>query len=260
MPKLTATFIAMFNEPINSWLNTSIIARAQKNNVLSLRIASILESVAYNHHAVDDTPYGGGPGELMKIDIIVPLIKRALEFHGQTDRVKQRVILMDPAGVVFTQKDAERLALYEELVFVCGRYEGIDARIHHYVDEALSVGDFILSSGDLAAMAICDATVRMVDGVLGNKISSALESHSHGRLEASHYTRPAVYDGREVPSVFKNGHHQEIEEFRMQESAYKTSLLRPDLLTAFPLSSEEKILLAAIGHPSHEFPWEKKNG
>ncbi len=245
----------MFDEPITAWLNSSIIARAERLQIFSPKVVSILNSVK-NHHAVDDTPYGGGAGELMRIDVIAPLIDKALARNATIPRQRKRVILMDPAGIVFDQTDAQRLATYDELVFVCGRYEGIDARIHHYIDEALSIGDFVLSSGDLAAMAICDATLRMVPGVLHNPLSIESESHMHKRLEASHYTRPKIYDGREVPEVLQCGDHQAIASFRAMEVAYKTKQLRPDLVTSVPLSAEELELLARMP-TGLTFPWMK---
>lgn len=247
----------MFLEPIQSFLNSSIVARSRESGLLSAHIISILHSVA-NHHAVDDTPYGGGPGELMKIDVIAPLIEQALALHDERDRTRKRVVLMDPAGTPFTHAHAERLATFEELIFVCGRYEGIDARIHHYVDEAMSIGDFVLSAGDIAAMTIFDATARMLDGHLGNFSSIAHESHSAGRLESSHYTRPFTYEGHSVPSVLTSGHHQAIEQFRLQEAALKTRCLRPDLIELYPLTDQEQKLLTATTHDSTTYPWVKK--
>ncbi len=259
MQRLTATFIAMFTQPIEAWLNSSIIARAARSGIFSARIDSILAAVNNNHHAVDDTPYGGGAGELMKIDVIAPLIDSALKANPEVERKRKRVILMDPAGASFDQHHARRLAQYDEIIFVCGRYEGIDARIHHYIDEALSIGDFVLSNGDLAAMTICDAVLRMVPGVLHNPISIECESHMQGRLEASHYTRPKIYDGHEVPLVLQSGDHQAIANFRAAEAAHKTKTLRPDLLVPNPLSEHEKKLLSAMPTRAEraQFPWIK---
>lgn len=253
MSKLHATFISMAREPFQSWLSHSIIGRAQKKGLVQAETEAILESV-HSHHEIDDTPYGGGPGELLKIDVIAPLIKKTLE-RTSAPRDKKRVLLMDPSGISFEQKVAERLLNYEELIFVSGRYEGIDARIYHYVDEAISLGDFVLSSGDLAALAIFDAIARLHQGVLGNRESIVHESHQKGRLECSHYTRPLVYDGREVPLVLKSGDHKAIEKARLQEGILKTQTLRPDLLMTFPLTEEEKALLLA--NPDNPYPWQK---
>lgn len=247
----------MFKEPLSSWLSSSIIGRAERQGIFSTRIESILESVDNNHHLIDDTPYGGGPGQLMKIDVIAPLINKALAHNPKVMRNHKRVVLMDPAARPFTQNDAKRLATYQELIFVCGRYEGIDARIHYYVDEALSLGDFVLSSGDLAAMAMFDATARMLDGVLGNLDSIVQESHCEARLEGSQYTRPASYNGHDVPEVFQQGNHKEIAKWRLAESVYKTKKLRPDLVAHFPLNEDEKKILTTINCNCTTFPWEQ---
>lgn len=248
----------MFEQPLTAWLDSSIIGRARQKSLLSTHIESILASVSGNHHKVDDTPYGGGPGELMRIDVIEPIIAGALERHPDIDRKAKRVILMDPAGQPFDQTEAKRLASYQELIFVCGRYEGIDARIHHYVDEALSVGDFVLSSGDVAAMVIFDATARMIEGVLGNVESIEHESHYQRRLESSHYTRPLEYQGHKVPEVFQGGNHQHIKLARERESIIKTAQLRPDLVKAQPLSDHEIKLLMSFDQPDL-YPWQKNH-
>jgi len=247
----------MFNEPIQGWLDTSIIRRAQKNNLFSPSIMSILESVDFNHHKVDDTPYGGGAGELMKIDIIGPLIKKALTSNPHDDRHEKRVILLDPQGQVFDQDHAQRLSQYKELIFVSGRYEGIDARVHHYVDEALSLGDFVMSSGDIAAMAICDAVLRLLPGVLNNPISATHESHKEGRLEASQYTRPVKFENYEVPAIFQSGDHQAISTAKQTESLYKTYKLSPDLFSKYPMTENEKAMLETILTTDFYRPWEK---
>lgn len=257
MAKLHATFITMSKEPMASMLKSSILGRAERNELLSTRIESILENVN-SHHEVDDTPYGGGPGELMKIDVIAPLINKALMHHADRPRDKKRVLLMDPAGTPFSQEHAERLGAYEELIFISGRYEGIDARIHYYVDEALSLGDFVMSSGDLAALAIFDTTARLVEGVLGNKNSIIHESHRGGRLESSHYTRPLSYEGHEVPPVYHKGNHALIARARMVEGLRKTCEKRSDLLEKYPLSDEEKALLHEHAGIEH-YPWQKNS-
>lgn len=255
MSKLVATFITMSDEPLRTWLENSIINRALKKEILSVHIEEILKSVK-NHHEVDDTPYGGGPGELMKINIIAPLIQKALRRFPERDRQKKRVLLMDPAGIQFSQEHAERLQSYEELIFVAGRYEGIDARVYHYIDEAISLGDFVLSSGDLAAAAIFDATARLTHGVLGNKDSVLHESHQQGRLESSHYTRPINFEGHEVPLVLQNGNHALIDKARKIEGLYRTLFQRADLIEKYPLSDEEKVLLKEC-EKNNFYPWQK---
>lgn len=244
MVKLAATFIAMSEEPFLAWLSSSILMRAHERGLLSIRVESILKSVGFDHHAIDDALYGGGPGELMRIDVVEPLIEKTLLLSPAIDRKDKRVILMDPQGELFHQTHARRLSSYRELIFISGRYEGIDARINHYVDESISLGDFVLSSGDLAAMAMLDATARMIPGVIGNNESIVGESHYCGRLEPSHFTRPKDYHGHSVPAFLLSGHHREIERLRRRESLQKTMRLRPDLIREYPLNSEEIEALA----------------
>lgn len=247
----------MFKEPLQAWLATSIIGRAQKKGIIKTDVESILDAVGQNHHLVDDTPYGGGPGELMKIDVIAPLIKNALEKNPDILRTKKRVLLMDPAGIPFNNDVAKRLSTYSELIFVCGRYEGFDARVHFYVDEAISVGDFVLSAGDLAAMVIFDATARFIEGVLGNQLSVNEESHADGRLEGSLYTRPSMYEGRLVPDVFQSGNHGDIKKARKLESIVKTAILRPDLIIKNPFDESEEALFKQYQQNAVIFPWMK---
>lgn len=255
MPEISATFITMFKEPVIAWLNSSLMAKARQKQLISTEVISILEHMDNNHHAVDDTPYGGGPGELMKIDVAASLIAKALDINQDIPRDQKRVILLDPAGRTFNQEQAKRLSAYKELIFLSGRYEGIDARVHHYVDEALSLGDFVLSSGDMAALTMFDATARMVKGFLGNSASIEDESHFYGRLEASLYTRPKSFDGYDVPPVYQGGNHQQIEKARELESLVKTTKLRPDLLEKYPLSLKEQELLQM--KTNTDFPWDR---
>ncbi len=237
-----ATFIAMFQEPITTYLKTSIIKHAIEKNIISTNIISILEHVNNNHHKIDDTPYGGGAGQLIRIDIIEPLIELALKTSLE-QREAKRVILLDPTGITFNQSHALRLSTYEELIFVCARYEGIDARIDNFVDEKISLGDFVMSNGDLSALSIFDAVVRLKPGVLGNSMSLSHESHNSGRLESSNYTRPENYKGLKVPKILQSGNHEEIHNYKIMDALIKTLELRPDLLINNPLSAEEKKLL-----------------
>lgn len=255
MHKISAIFITMFKEPLLLWLESSLMGKARQKNLIKTEVISILEHMNFDHHAVDDTPYGGGPGELMKISVAHSLINKALDMNKDLAREKKRVIFLDPSGRTFDQDTAKRLAQYDELIFLSGRYEGIDARVHHYVDEAISLGDFVLSSGDMAALTIFDATARMVDGFLGNAQSIDSESHINGRLEASLYTRPKSYDGHDVPLVFQSGNHKEIEKARALESLKKTLKLRPDLAKKYPFSlDEQKLFSKAL---KNSYPWEK---
>lgn len=257
MKTFHSTFISMFHEPIKSYLETSLIKKAIDNGVVSTTIISILEETGFNHHKIDDSPYGGGPGEVMRIDVVEPIVKKALSLT-EHERKNKRVILLDPASHVFDQNAAKRLSSYDELIFVCGRYEGIDSRIHHFVDESLSLGDFILTNGELASLCIFDSVVRLKPHVLGNFDSTVQESFSQGRLEASSYTRPMSYLGYHVPDILKNGDHKAISDFKSKESLVRTLKIRPDLFLKTPLTEcEEKILLNQTKKVN--YPWQKND-
>jgi tRNA (guanine37-N1)-methyltransferase len=205
-------------------LEHSMLARARAAGVIAVEIRDIREHGTGKHRQVDDTPYGGGSGMVLKIDVVDRAITavRTPESH---------VVLLDPAGSPFRQADAERLAKKPHLVLVCGHYEGIDARVRdHLVDEALSIGDFVLTGGEIAALALVDAVARLVPGVLGNPESPVHESFQHGLLEAPQYTRPATYRGWSVPEVLQSGHHEKVAQWRKEQSLARTRAIRPDLL------------------------------
>jgi tRNA (guanine37-N1)-methyltransferase len=202
----------------------SMLARARAAGVITVEIHDIREHGTGKHRQVDDTPYGGGSGMVMKVDVVDRAISavRGPESH---------VVLLDPAGAPFWQADAERLAMKPHLVLVCGHYEGVDARVReHLVDEALSIGDFVLTGGEIAALALVDAVARLVPGVLGNPESPLRESFRDGLLEAPQYTRPATYRGWSVPEVLQSGHHEKVSEWRKEQSLARTRAIRPDLL------------------------------
>jgi tRNA (guanine37-N1)-methyltransferase len=239
-PALTATFVSLFPEAAASYLQSSVLGKALSASRFGFRTINLRDFATDAYKSVDDTPCGGGPGQLMRIDIAVPALKSALE---QTNPSSTRVILTDPAGPVFTAGDAKRLSQYENLIFVCGRYEGIDSRIYNYVDESLSIGDFVLTSGELAATVMLDATLRFVPSVLGNAASAESESHADGLLEYSQYTRPIEFEGHVVPEWLLSGHHQNIQKGRKSEQLYRTSKIRPDLFAERALDINEVELL-----------------
>jgi len=251
MPKLTATFLSLFPESIRSIVQSSILGRAVQAGILKINEAQIREHAKDKHKTVDDSICGGGPGQLLKVDVLINALRAA-----KPDKVETRVILTDPAGKIFTQQDAKRLAQYDHIVFVCGRYEGIDARIHHYVDEVFSIGDYILTGGELPALVMLDIIVRCVPGVLGNEWSAALESHEDGLLEGSQYTKPIEFEGHKVPDVMLSGNHQHIEQARYQERLLKTKLLRPDLFAKLSLN-EKDLELIKKAEKNQPYPWEK---
>jgi len=201
-----------------------MIGRAQADGRIEVNIHDLRDWAEGKHKQVDDTPYGGGAGMVMRVDVVDRGIQ-AVSGSGA------HVILMDPAGKPFTQADAQRLAGMEQLVLVCGHYEGIDGRVRdHLVDEAFSIGDFVLTGGELPAMVITDAVARLLPGVLGNEDSAITESFSDGLLEAPQYTRPREYRGWAVPEVLLNGHHGKITAWRTEQSRTLTERVRPDLL------------------------------
>jgi tRNA (guanine37-N1)-methyltransferase len=205
-------------------LEHSMVARAVAAGVLTIEIHDIRDHGTGKHRQVDDTPYGGGSGMVLKVDVVDRAIAavRTPESH---------VVLLDPTGTPFRQADAERLAKKNHVVLVCGHYEGVDARVRdHLVDEALSIGDFVLTGGEIPALAIVDAVARLVPGVLGNPESPVHESFRDGLLEAPQYTRPAAYRGWAVPEILQSGHHGRVAEWRAEQSRIRTRQIRPDLL------------------------------
>ncbi len=205
-------------------LGTSILGRAQRQGLIDVSVHDLRSWAEGKHRQADDTPYGGGAGMVMRVDVVDRGIQ-AVSGPGA------HVLLMDPAGKPFKQADAQRLAKHEQLVLVCGHYEGIDARIReHVVDEVFSIGDFVLTGGELPAMVIVDAVARLLGGVLGNPQSSQTESFSDGLLEAPQYTRPREYRNWTVPAVLFSGHHGDIEAWREAASIKITSDVRPDMI------------------------------
>lgn len=207
-------------------LQTSILGRGVEAGLLDLRVHDLRQWGVGRHRSCDDTPYGGGSGMVMRVDVV----DAGLSALRGPD---SRVLLMDPVGQRFSQAHAERLAALPHLIFVCGHYEGIDARVReHLVDEVFSIGDYVLTGGELPAMVIADAVARLVPGVLGNPDSARTESFSDGLLEAPQYTRPREHRGWEVPEVLLSGHHAQIDAWRRERALALTAANRPDLLPA----------------------------
>lgn len=233
-------FISLFPEMYSGSLDHSILGRAGKSELFSYQVINPRDFSERSHRAVDDTPYGGGPGMVMEVGPVSVAHKKALELAsvGET-----RTILLTPVGRPFTQKDAVRLSEYKNLVFICGHYEGVDERIGQYADEFLSLGDYVLTGGELASMVITDAVVRTLPGVLGHQDGAVEESFSESLLEHPQYTRPPIFDGQEVPEVLKSGNHAEIEKWRRRESLRRTMEKRPDLLLHANLTAQDLKLL-----------------
>jgi tRNA (guanine37-N1)-methyltransferase len=237
--------VTLFGAMIEQAAGHSILSRAQNSGHLSLRCVDPRDFTTDKHRTADDTPFGGGAGMLMKADPLVQAIESVVleESGGDTPPV----IYLGPDGEPFTQKIAEELAASPHLVLVCGHYEGIDERVREgWITRTVSLGDYILTGGELAALVLLDATVRLLPGVLGNEHSAQEESFDDGLLEYPHYTRPAVFRDRSVPEVLLSGHHGNIKNWRRTQSLVRTRTRRLDLWERFlPLSKADQKLLDA---------------
>lgn len=223
-------FPGMFAGP----LDESIIRRARDQGLLDLRIFNLRDWAQDRHKTVDDRPFGGGPGMLLKPEPIFAAVE-ALAVE------RTQVILLSPQGRTFNQSVARELSAHEHLLLVCGSYEGFDERIREALaDDELSIGDYVLTNGALPAMVIVDAVTRLLPGVLGDDASSSEESFSHGLLEYPHYTRPAEFRGMKVPDVLLSGHHAEIEKWRRAQAQERTMKRRPDLLASDPAAKQDQ--------------------
>jgi len=219
--------LTLFPEMVFNGLNTSVIGRAIEHQLLSLECIDIRDYSDNKHAKVDDYPYGGGAGMVMQAEPIFAAYQAVLKSMTS----KPRVIYLTPQGKVFNQSMAKELAQAEELIFLCGHYEGIDERVlEEIVTDYVSIGDYVLTGGELPSMVMIDAISRMVPGVLSNEESSRAESFENNRLEYPQYTRPAVWHEKAVPEVLLSGHHAKIEEWRDEQSYLRTKERRPDLL------------------------------
>jgi tRNA (guanine37-N1)-methyltransferase len=234
--------LSIFPEMFESPLNYSILKRAKEKELVGIRLHNIRDYADDKHRMTDDAPYGGGGGMVMKVEPI----DRALA-SIVTSRSNALIVLLTPQGETFSQKIAEEMAAYLQIVLICGRYEGVDERVRaHLVDREISIGDFVLTGGELSAMVLVDAVSRLVPGVLGNYEAASFDSFSTGMLEYPHYTRPACYQSWSVPEVLMSGNHSEIEKWRKKESLRRTYLRRPDLLEKIQLSGEDRRILEEI--------------
>ncbi len=202
--------ITLFPSLFDSFVSESLIAKARDKKLVDIRVHNLRDFTNDKHHTADDKPYGGGAGMLLKIEPLVTALKKIKR------KKNSRVILLSPAGKQFTQKRADGLAKkYDQLIFVCGRYEGVDARIKHYIDEAISIGPYILNGGEVAAMAVIESVFRLIPGALGNPDSLKDETWNKDTdREYPQYTRPEVFDGHRVPKVLLSGDHKKIEEWK----------------------------------------------
>ena len=234
------TFISLFPEIIRSALNESITKRAIEKSLISFETINPRDYLKTKER-IDDKVYGGGPGMLLKSE---PLMKAIDDATSKFDRSESKIIYLSPKGKPFTQETAETLALEKNIIFICGRYEGIDQRIiDHYVDDEISIGDYVLSGGELPALVVFDAITRNIQGVLGDDSSLEQESFSGGLLEYPQYTRPEKMKLGDVPKELLSGNHAVIEQWRKKQMLGITSSRRKDLLEKITLSPEEKALL-----------------
>lgn len=239
--------ISLFPEFFTAFFEHSIIKRALEAKRLEMAVTNPRDFSHNKHNQIDDTPYGGGTGMLM----MAPPIFEAVESVSHDEGKKRRVIFLGPAGKPFNQDKAKELAQYDELVFICGHYEGVDYRVEeNLIDETISIGDYVLTGGELPAMVVIDAIARMIPGVLGGAASAAEDSFYRPILECPQYTKPREFRGMKVPDVLLSGHHKNIEEWRLRQSLERTLRLRPDLLNR-ELTNEEARILKEI-EASHE--------
>jgi tRNA (guanine37-N1)-methyltransferase len=234
--------LTVFPEMFASPCNCSLMKKAVDRGLIAIHLHDIRRFAEDRHHMTDDAPYGGGGGMVMKVEPIDRALASVPRTAGDTP-----IILMTPQGERFGQKMAEELAGYDQLILVCGHYEGVDERVRrHLVTREISIGDYVLTGGELSALVIVDALSRLVPGVLGNSESAATDSFSMGLLEYPHYTRPAEYRGWGVPEVLLSGNHREIDAWRRREALLRTRNRRPDLLTGHVFTAEEKKWLADL--------------
>ena len=238
------SFLTLFPQLLIPWLSEAIIGRAVKSQLLEFDIRDIRSATTDKHRMVDDTPYGGGAGMVLKVDVL----ENALRGIEGADEV----ILLTPAGGRFTQKIAEELSKKQHLVLLCGRYEGFDARVESLVTRELSLGDFVMMGGEAAALCVVEAVTRLIPGVLGDAESHVQDSFSSGILDYPEFTRPLVWNGLEVPEILRGGNHAVINTWRRRESLRRTLERRPDLLPQAGLGVEDSKLLLELGVTSEQ--------
>ena len=233
--------LTLFPELFTSVLSATMLQKAQERGVVDFVLVNIRDFANDKHRVTDDTPYGGGHGMVMKPEPIVAALESL-----DTGAVRPRRILLAPQGHVFTQAEACALAQVPAVALVCGRYEGVDERVRAFVDDELSIGDVVLSGGEVAALVVVDAVSRLVPGALGCDSSTTVESFSDGVLEYPQYTRPPEFRGRRVPDVLLSGDHAAIARWRRQEALRRTYERRPELLAGAPLSAADRAFLSTL--------------
>jgi tRNA (guanine37-N1)-methyltransferase len=233
-------------EVFSPYLESSILLRARQRGLLEVRLHNIREYTHDKHHTTDDTPYGGGGGMVMKPEPVFEAVETILGLDPAQPPLIP-VILLTPQGRVFTQRVAEELSRHERIALLCGRYEGVDERIReHLVTDEISVGDYVLTGGELPALIMIDAIARLLPGVLGDPTGAEDDSHSMGLLEYPHYTKPAEFRGWKVPDVLLSGDHGKIEKWRREQALIRTFEKRPDMIEKAELSKEDKKIVEGL--------------
>jgi tRNA (guanine37-N1)-methyltransferase len=235
------TLYTLFPNLITPWLSEALLAKAIERNLINVDVRDLRKHAGNKHNRVDDTPYGGGAGMVIRVDVAAKAIAEVKE-ESSVDEV----ILLSPAGERFTQKVAEELSSKKHLLFLCGRYEGFDARVEKLVTRELSIGDYVLMGGEVAALTIIEATARLIPGVLGDAESHQQDSFSTGLLDYPEYTRPLEFNGENVPEILLSGHHANIESWRRQEALKRTFERRPEILEEPILSKKDKAFLEKL--------------
>jgi tRNA (guanine37-N1)-methyltransferase len=233
--------LTLFPGIFDSPLSESIIKKAVDKGAISFNIINIRDFAEDIHRTCDDSPYGGGPGMVMKVEPIYKAMK-----HIEDTLEKPKFVLLTPQGRPFDQHAAERLSKLSHICLVCGRYEGVDERVLHFIDEEISVGDYVLSGGEFPALVLIDSISRCIPGVLGNEESITSESFKEHLLEYPQYTRPDTFMGMEVPSILLSGNHEEIRKWRRKEAIRKTILKRSDLLNGFTPGKEDSKFMREV--------------
>jgi tRNA (guanine37-N1)-methyltransferase len=233
-------------EVFSPYLGSSILQRARQRGLINVRVHNIRDYTHDKHHTTDDTPYGGGGGMVMKPEPVFEAVESVLGMSsGQAPHIP--VILLTPQGRVFTQRVAEELARHERIALLCGRYEGVDERIReHLATDEISVGDYVLTGGELPALLVIDAVARLIPGVLGDPTGAEDDSHSMGLLEYPHYTKPSEFRGWKVPEVLLSGDHGRIEKWRREQALIRTFRKRPDMIEKAELSKEDQKIVERL--------------
>lgn len=230
------SIITLFPEVVTPYIKASILGRAEKKGLVGYEIVNLREFGEGRHQVVDGRPYGGGAGMVLKADALARAVQSSVASHQLSDKKqkaikKHKVILTAANGKLFNQKMAERLSKEEHIIIICGHYEGVDARfIENYVDEEISIGDFVLTGGELPGLLIADSIVRLIKGVLEKEEATINESFSENLVEHPQYTRPDIFEGKRVPEVLISGNHKKIEEWKKEQSVIKTKKNRPEIL------------------------------